>query len=74
MELSDREDAAQRLRLGADCQNRVGRLRRMFSELDTLPAEIKKKMWLYHYQPGHLPDAKEHGFQGFVKKGQVFEY
>jgi ribonuclease BN (tRNA processing enzyme) len=45
-----------------------------FAELDSLPAEIKKKMWLYHYQPGHLPDAKKHGFQGFVKKGQVFKF
>jgi ribonuclease BN (tRNA processing enzyme) len=44
-----------------------------FSELSSLPSNIKKKMWLYHYNPGILPDAKEHGFLGFVKKGQIFE-
>lgn len=43
-----------------------------FYDLATLPEEIKNKMWLYHYNPGMLPDAKEHGFLGFVKKGQVF--
>jgi ribonuclease BN (tRNA processing enzyme) len=45
-----------------------------FSELISLPAAIKKKMWLYHYNSGHLPDAKEHGFLGFVKKGQTFNF
>jgi ribonuclease BN (tRNA processing enzyme) len=45
-----------------------------FDELITLPEAIKKKMWLYHYNPGHLPDAKDHGFLGFVKKGQVFNF
>lgn len=44
-----------------------------FTELVTLPPEIKKKMWLYHYNPGHLPDAKANGFLGFVTKGQSFE-
>lgn len=43
-----------------------------YSELVTLPADIKKKMWLYHYHPGKLPDAKADGFLGFVKKGQTF--
>lgn len=45
-----------------------------FDELCTLPNDIKKKMWLYHYNPGPLPDAQAAGFQGFVKKGQVFEF
>lgn len=45
-----------------------------YHELSTLPAEIKKKMWLYHYNPGKLPNAKKDGFIGFVKKGQVFEF
>lgn len=43
-----------------------------FEELCTLPSSIKQKMWLYHYQPGELPDAEAQGFAGFVKKGQVF--
>lgn len=45
-----------------------------FEELDQLAPEIKAKMWLYHYNPGPLPDAKKAGFLGFVKKGQVFEF
>jgi ribonuclease BN (tRNA processing enzyme) len=45
-----------------------------YTELITLPAETKKKMWLYHYQDGPLPDAKADGFAGFVKQGQVFEF
>jgi ribonuclease BN (tRNA processing enzyme) len=45
-----------------------------FHQLKTLPPEIKRKMWLYGYQPGELPDAKDAGFAGFVKRGQVFEF
>lgn len=44
-----------------------------YNELSTLPWEIRKKMWLYHYQPGPLPDAIQDGFLGFIKKGQAFE-
>jgi ribonuclease BN (tRNA processing enzyme) len=44
-----------------------------YTELATLPLEVKQKMWLYHYNPGPLPDAKKDGFLGFVKKGQSFE-
>lgn len=43
-----------------------------YSELVELDSKIKKKMWLYHYQPGELPNAVTDGFCGFVKKGQVF--
>lgn len=43
-----------------------------YSELVLLPKDIKKKMWLYHYNPGALPDAKKDGFLGFVIKGQSF--
>lgn len=43
-----------------------------YSELVRLPEYIKKKMWLYHYNPGALPDAKKDGFLGFVVKGQQF--
>lgn len=45
-----------------------------YTELVTLPGKIKSKMWLYHYQPGPLPDAQDDGFCGFVKRGQVFDF
>jgi ribonuclease BN (tRNA processing enzyme) len=45
-----------------------------YVELMTLPPELKKKMWLYHYNPGDLPDAVKDGFRGFVKKGQIFDF
>jgi ribonuclease BN (tRNA processing enzyme) len=45
-----------------------------YEDLRTLPAEIRKKMWLYHYQDGTLPDAAADGFAGFVKRGHVFEF
>lgn len=44
-----------------------------YNDLKLLSEELKNKMWLYHYQDGELPDAQTDGFQGFVKKGQVFE-
>ncbi len=43
-----------------------------YSELRALDPAIKKKMWLYHYQPGSLPNAEQDGFLGFIKKGQSF--
>lgn len=45
-----------------------------FNELVTLDESIKKKMWLYHYNPGELPDAKKNGFCGFVQRKQEFEF
>ncbi len=45
-----------------------------YSELCTLPVDIKQKMWLYHYNDGNLPNAEADGFAGFVKKGQAFDY
>lgn len=45
-----------------------------YSEMVTLPDHLKQKMWLYHYNPGPLPDAQSNGFKGFVKKGQSFEF
>ena len=45
-----------------------------YSELVTLPAEIRRIMWLYHYQDGPLPDARADGFAGFVRQGQTFEF
>jgi ribonuclease BN (tRNA processing enzyme) len=44
-----------------------------YQKLLALPERIRNKMWLYHYQPGPLPDAKKDGFCGFVKRGQTFE-
>lgn len=45
-----------------------------YEQLRTLPAAIREKIWLYHYQanPGYLPHAD--GFQGFVVKGQEFSF
>ncbi len=45
-----------------------------YTELVTLPEEIRAKMWLYHYQDGALPDARKDGFAGFVERGQAFEF
>lgn len=45
-----------------------------YTELAQIPQEFKKKMWLYHYNPGTLPDAISDGFPGFVKRGQIFEF
>lgn len=44
-----------------------------YDDLKTLDPAIKKKMWLYHYNPGPLPDARADGFAGFVVKGQSFD-
>lgn len=45
-----------------------------YTELLSLDPSIKKKMWLYHYNPGPLPDAVKDGFRGFIQKGQVFDF
>jgi ribonuclease BN (tRNA processing enzyme) len=45
-----------------------------YSELLNLPPHIRRKMWLYHYQPGALPNADADGFCGFVKRGQTFDF
>lgn len=45
-----------------------------YKELVTLDPALKAKIWLYHYNPGLLPDAKHDGFRGFVKKGQCFDF
>lgn len=43
-----------------------------YGALVTLPADIKRKTWLYHYQPRPRPDARADGFAGFVAPGQEF--
>lgn len=45
-----------------------------FEELAELPERTRRKMWLYHYNPGQLPDAAAAGFLGFVARGQRFEF
>jgi len=45
-----------------------------YDDLCTLPSELKKKMWLYHYQPHPTCQANSDGFAGFVKKGQEFVF
>ncbi len=44
-----------------------------YDELKTLPLSVKRKMWLYHYQPNPVHQPEMDGFKGFVKKGQIFE-
>ena len=44
-----------------------------YTQLITLPDEIREKIWLYHTDPGELPDAVADGFHGFVNKSQVFD-
>jgi ribonuclease BN (tRNA processing enzyme) len=59
-----------------DCETAANksRVHAHYNELITLPSAIKNKMWLYHYNPGSLPNAIADGFKGFVKKGQVFDF
>jgi ribonuclease BN (tRNA processing enzyme) len=45
-----------------------------YDELCTLPETIRPKMWLYHYQPHPSQNPREDGFQGFVVKGQEFDF
>jgi ribonuclease BN (tRNA processing enzyme) len=43
-----------------------------YKDLIKFPEEIKRKMWLYDYNDGKLPNPKKDGFIGFVVKGQEF--
>lgn len=45
-----------------------------YDDLCTLPAGVKKKMWLYHYQPDPDCQPETDGFRGFVVKGQEFDF
>lgn len=58
-----------------DCETAVRRsgVHSHYEDLKTLDPAIKSKMWLYHYNPGELPDAVSAGFKGFVARGQVFD-
>lgn len=44
-----------------------------YQELATLLPEIRKKIWLYHFDVANKFDAIADGFAGFVAKGQVFD-
>jgi ribonuclease BN (tRNA processing enzyme) len=58
-----------------DCEtsSTVSNVHTRYESLLTLPQEIRAKMWLYHYNPGPLPDAVTAGFKGFVQRGQTFQ-
>lgn len=50
-----------------------------YADLKTLPAEMKSKMWLYHYQDNVIDAFDEwndraitDGFRGFIKTGAMF--
>ena len=57
-----------------DCETATQRsgVHAHYDQLVTLPEAVRRKMWLYHYQPGTLPNALRDGFRGFVTKGQTF--
>lgn len=44
-----------------------------YLDLRELPAALRTKMWLYHYQPDPKFDPEADGFRGFVRKGQEFD-
>ncbi|MBD2078611.1 MBL fold metallo-hydrolase [Leptolyngbya sp. FACHB-17] len=58
-----------------DCETAIVRtpVHAHYSKLITLPERFRRKMWLYGYQPGLLPDAQKDGLLGFVRRGQQFE-
>ena len=43
-----------------------------YEQLLTLPASVRNKMWLYHYQRDAKYRPQQDGFLGFVVKGQEF--
>jgi len=45
-----------------------------YTQLCTLPVDLKQKMWLYHYQPQPAYKPEADGFKGFVIKGQEFDF
>jgi ribonuclease BN (tRNA processing enzyme) len=61
-----------------ECKKYPNSVHAQYHELCGLPAEIKAKMWLYHYTTDggtiELPNACEDGFLGFVKRGESFVY
>jgi len=45
-----------------------------YTDLVGLPASVKAKTWLYHYNDGDKADARADGFLGFVRPGQTFVF
>ena len=45
-----------------------------YTDLSTLPIEVKRKMWLYHFNQGELPDSINDGFKGFVPCRKQFTF
>ena len=45
-----------------------------YEQLLTLPASVKNKIWLYHYQRDSKYCPHQDGFLGFVLKGQEFTF
>jgi len=45
-----------------------------YDQLCTLPAAVRQKMWLYHYQAAPAQIPQENGFLGFIDKGQEFSF
>jgi ribonuclease BN (tRNA processing enzyme) len=45
-----------------------------YEQLRGLPDGIRKKMWLYHYQPGAKKDACADGFAGWIEKSRSFTF
>lgn len=47
-----------------------------YTELNTLPSDLKSKIWLYHYDDINIqrPDAVADGFLGLVNVGQTFDF
>ena len=43
-----------------------------YDDLKTLPADIKDKMWLYHYNKGKSQSPMDDGFLGFIDCRQEF--
>lgn len=43
-----------------------------YEQLLSLPTDVRKRLWLYHFGDTPLPDAKKDGFLGFVEPFQQF--
>ncbi|MDT8447737.1 MAG: MBL fold metallo-hydrolase [bacterium] len=56
----------------AETRNPATGVHAHYEQLVDLPAAIKAKTWLYHYQPNPEFNPLEDGFLGFVAKGQEF--
>lgn len=59
-----------------DCETALNKshVHAHYQQLIDLPPKYKEKMWLYHYNPGPLPNCKADGFLGFVRCGQSFDF